>query len=63
MEYGLLLIWKFKYALDDVTRNKSARDLVGLIDGTIGNEFVINGLKRQPKLAKSNLKMVLYLEE
>ena len=46
MEYGLLLIRKFKYALDDVARNKSARDLVGLINGAIGNEFVINGLKR-----------------
>ena len=46
MEYRLLLIRKFKYALDDVTRNKTARDLVGLINGAIGNEFVINGLKR-----------------
>ena len=63
MEYRLLLIRKFKYALDDVTRNKTARDLVGLINGAIGNEFGINLVQRKMKLAKPFLKVVLNLQE
>ena len=63
MEYGLLLIRKFKYALDDVTRNKTARDLVGLINGAIGNEFVINLVQRKLKLTQSNLEVLFNLQE
>ena len=63
MKYWLLLIWELKNALDDVTWHKPAGDLVRLIYSAIGNEFGINLVQRKLKLAKSNLEVVLNLQE
>ena len=63
LQHWLLLIWELKNALDYVTLDEPARDLVRLVYSAIGNELLINLLQGKLKLDESDAEMILDLME